>query len=142
MSVNITSAAVASMQFHSSNARQLLAVGDDQGTVHVMEVPRNLRRAAGNEKAFAANFFVREERRVEYVQRRLAERAEEQAAKKAEKADLPPEPTTKGEDGKEEPLDPKAVEDLKLEAAFREMEANFKETMELNEPPAEPVEAE
>ena len=38
MSVAITSAAVTSIEFHSSATKQLLAVGDDQGTVHVMEV--------------------------------------------------------------------------------------------------------
>ena len=38
------------MQFQSSMNRQLLAVGDDQGTVHVMEVPRILRRASAAER--------------------------------------------------------------------------------------------
>ena len=54
---NITSASVTSMSFHASGTKQLLAVGDDQGTVHVMEVPRNLRRAANKEKDFTLNFL-------------------------------------------------------------------------------------
>merc|ERR1719316_2022061 len=77
MTVAVTAAEVTSMEFTSSANRQLLAVGDDQGTVHVMEVPRNLRRAANNEKHFAGNFFAREEKRVEYVQRRIEQRKEE-----------------------------------------------------------------
>merc|ERR1711988_1569459 len=86
MSVNITSAAVTSMQFQSSINRQLLAVGDDQGTVHVMEVPRILRRAANNEKTFTITFFEREVKRVEYGQRRVEQRKEE-LQQKAEKGD-------------------------------------------------------
>lgn len=57
--------------------RQLLAVGDDQGTVHVMEVPRILRRAGNNEKTFTLTFFDREVKRVAYGQRRTIERKEE-----------------------------------------------------------------
>ena len=64
-------------QFQSSINRQLLAVGDDQGTVHVMEVPRILRRAANNEKTFTITFFEREVKRVEYGQRRIEQRKEQ-----------------------------------------------------------------
>jgi len=56
MTVSATPVAVTSMDFHTSANRQMLAVGDEQGTVHVVEVPRNLRRAANNEKQFAQNF--------------------------------------------------------------------------------------
>ncbi len=77
MTVNITAAAVTSMQFINAATKQLLAVGDDQGTVHVMEVPRILRRAANNEKTFTLTFFEREVKRVEYGQRRMEQRKEE-----------------------------------------------------------------
>lgn len=132
MSVNITSAAVTSMKFHVSASRQLLAVGDDQGTVHVMEVPRNLRRAANNEKSFALNFFVREEKRVEYMQRRFEMRAEEGVAKKeAEKEAAAAAPPV----GKEaEEGAPAAEPEDKLELAFRAMERQFMEEMGLNRP--------
>lgn len=56
--------------------RQLLAVGDDQGTVHVMEIPRILRRAGNNEKMFTHTFFDREVKRVEYCESRNQERKE------------------------------------------------------------------
>ena len=67
MTIPVSPTSITSMEFLIKGNSQLLAVGDDQGTVHVLEVPRNLRRAA-NEKAFAQNFFVREQR-VEYIQR-------------------------------------------------------------------------
>lgn len=60
MSFPIASASITTMVFHASGAKQLLAIGDDQGTVHVIEVPRNLRRAANNERASASTFITRE----------------------------------------------------------------------------------
>ena len=39
--------------------RQLLAVGDDQGTVHVMDVPRNLRRMASELAATSSGSRMR-----------------------------------------------------------------------------------
>ena len=130
MTVAVTPAVVTSMEFTSSANRQLLAVGDDQGTVHVMEVPRNLRRAANNEKQFAANFFAREERRVEYVQRRLEARAAEGGKEGGA------EPTGAGAEAKEGEL----TEEEKLEAVYLETEAKFLEEMELNvsDAPASP----
>ena len=124
MTVNVTSAAVTSMQFQSSMNRQLLAVGDDQGTVHVMEVPRILRRAANNEKTFTHTFFEREVKRVEYGQRRSEQRKEEHAAK-ADKAD--PE-ADKGEGAAD-----KAAKEEMLELTFRAMEETFKDEMGLVE---------
>jgi len=119
MSVNITSASITSMHFHSTNTKQLLAVGDDQGTVHVMEVPRNLRRAANNEKSFTLNFFEREVKRVNYVQQREVVRKEQAAADAAKASEIS---LDKGEEDK-------TGDDEKLEKAFRAMEEKFKEEM-------------
>ena len=119
MTVAVTPALVTTLEFTLSGARQLLAVGDDQGTVHVMEVPRNLRRAANNEKAFAGNFFAREEKRVEYVQQR-SEALAEGGGGGAEAGGAPVE-VKEGE----------PTEDEKLEAVFREVEAKFLEDMEI-----------
>jgi len=125
MTVSATPGAITSMEFHVASAnKQLLAVGDDQGTVHVMEIPRILRRPVPNEKAFAANFFGREEQRVLYVEKRKKQRAEE---KDAPKDDKPPEV-------KEEPKEGEEVVD-KLELAFLAYEELFKEEMGLNPPP-------
>jgi len=129
MTVNITSAAVTSMQFHASANRQLLAVGDDQGTVHVMEVPRILRRAANNEKTFTLTFFEREVKRVEYGQRRVEERKEEMQ-NKADKGGG-------GDDAGEGGDDKAAKEEELLELTFRAMEETFKEEMGLTQPKEE-----
>ena len=136
MSVTIGGTAVTSMQFQGNG--QLLAVGDDQGTVHVMEVPRNLRRAANNEKAITLAFFEREVKRVEYAVQRFAERTAEAAAEVAVDgaaepaadaaaggaADASTGATAKGAGGD-------AFSDEKLEALFRSMEAKFKAEMGL-----------
>jgi len=126
MTVNITAAAITSMQFQSSMNRQLLAVGDDQGTVHVMEVPRILRRASANEKTFTNTFFEREVKRVEYVQKRVETRKEETAAKKEA---APPEEAPSADAD----ADKAAKEDEMLEMTFRAMELQFKEEMGLIE---------
>ena len=88
MSISVSPTSVTSMEFLTQGQRQLLAVGDDQGTVHVLEVPRNLRRAANNEKQFAANFFMREEKRVEYLQR--GNEDDEGGEGGGDKSDAPP----------------------------------------------------
>ena len=119
-----------SLEFTTSATRQLLAVGDDAGTVHVMEVPRNLRRAAANEKAFAVNFFEREEKRVEFVERRAAELAE------APGREAPAEATG----APAEPKEGEATAEEKLEAIFRATEEKFLEEMGLNVEEAAPAE--
>jgi len=129
MTVNITSAAVTSMQFQSSTHRQLLAVGDDQGTVHVMEVPRILRRSGNNEKMFTLTFFEREVKRVEYGQRRAEQRKDEQQLL-AEKG----EPELEKSDST---IDKVAKEEEMLELAFKAKEETFMEEMGLVEKPKE-----
>merc|ERR1712238_609707 len=49
---------------------QLLAVGDSNGTLHVLSVPKNLVRQAGKEKDTMARFLEREEARVRYFEER------------------------------------------------------------------------
>ena len=98
--------------------------------MHVLEVPRNLRRAATNEKQFAQNFFSREESRVEYMRRAGAEDAEGGGEGKSE---APPAEAKEGEPTPEE----------KLEAEFLALEEKFMEEMGLNQPDAPaPAEAE
>ena len=65
---SVSSSALQSMAFFPSKAaQQLLAVGDGQGVLHILEMPRNLRRPLANEKEATARFFDREIARVEYV---------------------------------------------------------------------------
>lgn len=61
-----------------SRGRQMLAVGDDYGILHVLQVPRNLMRRLPNEEANARQLFEREHARVHYYsQRNRAARTED-----------------------------------------------------------------
>lgn len=57
-----THSKITSMEFLSSNnsKHQLLAVGDEQGTLHIFEVPRNLTRPVHKEDSIMLKFLERE----------------------------------------------------------------------------------
>ena len=130
MSLSVASAAITSLQFHVSGSKQLLAIGDDAGTVHVMDVPRNLRRLASHEKTFVANFFAREAKRVSYVhgQTRLLREPTPDGQPRQTEVDSPPEDVEEAE----------AEVTARLEADFLQSESKFLKEMGLSEPP--PVE--
>mmetsp|Transcript_15965 Transcript_15965/g.37684 ORF Transcript_15965/g.37684 Transcript_15965/m.37684 type:complete len:844 (+) Transcript_15965:19-2550(+) len=88
MSVDIASSAITSLEFWSESKthQQLLAVGDEHGTLHIMEMPRNLRRPTGHEENVMRSYYDREERRVQYMQDRMAFRAQELVQKRGEEA--------------------------------------------------------
>jgi hypothetical protein len=54
----------------------MLAVGDAAGVLHVLEVPRNLRRPTHHEQQAVAGFFDRMQQRLEDVAGRSAIRAD------------------------------------------------------------------
>ncbi|KAJ3138701.1 WD repeat-containing protein 63 [Geranomyces variabilis] len=136
---------------------QFIAAGDDEGTLHILEVPRNLTKPSKNEKAFVRGFFDREVRRLGYGKGRKEFRAKERAAfeqaslesaaagqKKEGEAALPPS-TASGQ----RPLSsgaartasgtgsvPSADDEAKLEAEYRKIEHNFLELEGLLPPPA------
>ncbi|KAJ3169656.1 WD repeat-containing protein 63 [Geranomyces variabilis] len=136
---------------------QFIAAGDDEGTLHILEVPRNLTKPSKNEKAFVRGFFDREVRRLGYGKGRKEFRAKERAAfeqaslesaaagqKKEGEAALPPS-TASGQ----RPLSsgaartasgtgsaPSADDEGKLEAEYRKIEHNFLELEGLLPPPA------
>jgi WD40 repeat protein len=68
-----THARITSMEFmggaaeNANTNQQLLAIGDEQGTLHVFEMPRNLIRPVPKEKSLMAAFMAREWERIEYV---------------------------------------------------------------------------
>ena len=63
--------------------RQLLAVGDKLGNLHVFDVPRGLWRVSPGEEAAMSQFVQAEVDRMDYVEQRSAIRAEEAEAAKA-----------------------------------------------------------
>ena len=72
--LHATHAKVTTIEFLSSGAAastarmQLLAVGDETGTLHVFEVPRSLTRPVPREEQLMAAFFEREQQRNDYMQ--------------------------------------------------------------------------
>jgi len=70
--LHATHARITSMEFLSSSSGasarvQLLAVGDETGTLHVFEVPRSLTRPVPREEQLMTAFFEREQARGEYI---------------------------------------------------------------------------
>lgn len=109
---NVSSTAISSLTIHqyqgkSRNYHQFIAAGDDEGTLHILEVPRNLTKSMKNEvssriqqdspppppskkpscpraifllqRAVTKAFFEREERRVSYVKERKEFRTQERS---------------------------------------------------------------
>merc|ERR1719494_7809 len=77
---NVTPAAVIAVYPYQVSAKQqLLAVGDEVGTLHIMEVPWNLRHPAANEIGIVENYLERETKRLIYVEGRQQMRAKEKS---------------------------------------------------------------
>jgi hypothetical protein len=51
----------------ASDKTQLLGASDEQGNLHILEIPRNLRRRIANEKKLVRNFLLREIERLDYM---------------------------------------------------------------------------
>ncbi|KAJ3123538.1 WD repeat-containing protein 63 [Nowakowskiella sp. JEL0407] len=79
---NISSIAISSMEvrnylFHgktNGGSNQFIAAGDDDGTLHILEVPKNLVKSVKNEKSIVRAFFDREVKRINYVSSRKQQR--------------------------------------------------------------------
>ena len=68
MTVSASSASITAVEFlkeKESSMTQRMAIGDRQGVLHIMDVPRNLRKAAVGEKGTMSAFFDRELKRVD-----------------------------------------------------------------------------
>lgn len=104
---------------------QLLAVGDNQGVLHILEMPRNLRRPVGNEVQTMRTFFERELARVEYVEMRTGVRqAELLKEKEALASGGGAEDGAAAASGEEWQVSD--VHDEKAEAEYRKVEHEFK----------------
>eukprot|EP00079_Xenopus_tropicalis_P034866 XP_017948637.1 PREDICTED: WD repeat-containing protein 63-like [Xenopus tropicalis] len=84
---NIAAAPIAYIRpWIASSKQHFLAVGDDQGTLHILEIPWNLRHPSANENASVQHYFEREVKHVEYSNQREGLRAT--AKKQLELKDL------------------------------------------------------
>jgi len=132
MLATVTSFSITSMKFWpQTQTQQLLAVGDSSGVLHIMELPRNLRRALPNEKVIMKNFFDRELARVEDVDARVAVRSAELKEQEAAAKDSA---GAEGE-GEEQSAGEVAQEALaqKAEEEYRKLEREFMVQMGLIE---------
>ena len=122
---------------------QLLAVGDAAGVLHVMELPRSLRRAVNGEKDRMEGFLQREtdrvkdvdgrlegrETQIEELERRLAEEEAEAARRKKEE-----EAAAAAEEKKKKSSRKTLTEEDKAEEEFDKMERKFLIKLGLVEP--------
>lgn len=123
----VTSVAVSSMIFlscNNPNEEQKLAIGDEHGHLHVLNMPKNLVKQAGRELDAMKKFLEREEARVEYFEKRRVELAElketlekqqQMAADKGEEATASKEADTEKEDQAAEALYKKLELECKME---------------------------
>jgi hypothetical protein len=61
----------------STYGHQFIAAGDDEGTLHILEVPKSLCKPVRNEKSILSAFFDREVKRLQYVQDRKKTRGQD-----------------------------------------------------------------
>lgn len=160
MTVNVSSFPLTSLAFWNikSTAQQYIAVGDSNGTLFVLDIPRNLRRPLGAEEGVVKGYFDREVSRVEYCRARLdternegAELAREQAEEEARQAELAAKEAQAQADQQAQgnnaattaaaqtsTSEAEKLIDEKQEAAYKDMEAKFWEELGLTkEEPAD-----
>ena len=123
----VTSVAITSLVFLKAEAKQRipqrLAVGDEQGHLHVLEMPTNLTRQAGKEKESIATFLEREEKRINYFAERRGElfqmmEEKEKEADAAEQAES--ESDAQKLEAEKEAMDKAEAEYKQLEALWME----------------------
>ncbi|KAK3283163.1 hypothetical protein CYMTET_9130 [Cymbomonas tetramitiformis] len=128
MSATVSSYPIAALAFWPhKQAQQLLAVGDSQGVLHILELPRNLRRPVQNEEKIMEKFFDRELSRVKYVEERQKIRAAELKEKEqAAQAALVAAGASGAAPAKEDKKNSDDKYDEKMEQEYRTLEREFK----------------
>lgn len=123
----ISSHPISSIEFFPvSSVSTMMAVGDTSGTLHIMELPRNLRRRLPHEQTIMQNFIDREAARIEHVERYTVQRDEESKKKGSEhKVEVT------GEPGEGEPAEDAETSGLgeKAEEEYQKLEREFREKM-------------
>eukprot|EP01135_Chromosphaera_perkinsii_P005184 Nk52_evm2s322 gene=Nk52_evmTU2s322 len=106
------------------NNPPLLAVGDDSGTLHIVELPLSLTKPTAGEVNTVEAFFEREMQRIAYMEERAVQRASQKDAGVVDAETMKKQLTNKEkeEEGKaiKEKLDLEFKEFLSLEAEFLE----------------------
>ncbi|KAJ1508418.1 WD repeat-containing protein 63, partial [Coelomomyces lativittatus] len=124
-SVSISAISVHTYFSKGRPVHQFVAIGDDEGTVHVLEAPRNIFRPSKNEKTLIRGLIDREVKRVAFVAERKAFRIQE---KEKQKNDKPLENTTKST--QENTSDGNLLTADAIEKAFLELQGSILETLQ------------
>jgi len=121
---------ITSIEFLSSSMsirQQLLAVGDESGTLHIVEIPRNIIKPIPREEILMTNFIDRELKRSIFLKENLS--ADENGLRPAAVTDSLFKPKTDGdaasEDGKKESKEEEDSRKAKEEDDFYKLEAMF-----------------
>ncbi|PIK53480.1 WD repeat-containing protein 63 [Apostichopus japonicus] len=118
LSQNISASEITNVYpWHLSHKQQLLAVSDNVGTLHILEVPWTLRNLTHGELTSVTSYFDREDKRLEYQEQRESVHQENKrrldAEEAAKKIAQPPEPSTEEVDNKMRTLWLEYLEDEK-----------------------------
>ena len=132
MTAPVASSKITSMSFRDGS---ILAVGDEKGNLHIVEMPRTLRKKVGNEGVSIENFFDTEDRRVKYVAARMAIRGEgdadvvdEEEAEQKEEMDEEAKKAARKAEKK------RIADELKKEEdEYRKLEAYYREELGLTD---------
>lgn len=82
MQYSVGSVGISSMRFHENNAN-ILAVGSQEGSLHILELPFTLTRKIGDEDKTMSEFWNREIESVQYFNTRFEKRYEESQQERA-----------------------------------------------------------
>jgi len=132
----VASGALTCLQFLKQEKRghseQRLAIGDEQGHLHVLVMPANLVKEQGKEKPYMLDFFDREERRVAYFAERRTrlEGLREEIEKHAQEADAAA-PAEEGDDAALADMESQAMK--AAEEAYQKLERQFREELGLTD---------
>ncbi|XP_058964872.1 dynein axonemal intermediate chain 3-like [Pocillopora verrucosa] len=133
---NVTAAPITTISPHQvSSKQQLLAVGDGMGTLHVMEVPWNLRHPSANEANAMENFFEREVKRLAFVEERMKIREQEKKQLDAEESKRQQE----GKRAEESDADIEAKQRMEYQE-YLQMEKQLLEELGIREESDDPIE--
>merc|ERR1719331_1436662 len=114
-----TSVAISNLQFlpSESEKQDMFAVGDEQGHLHVLDLPKNLVRPAGNERKVMEQLMEREEERVGYF-------LERNGTLQQMRDDMEKQAQMGGTEEVKKEVNQEA-EDAKCDADYRRLEAAF-----------------
>ncbi|KAJ3315591.1 WD repeat-containing protein 63 [Boothiomyces sp. JEL0838] len=80
---NVATSAISTIeikQYAGKGSPQFIAIGDDAGTLHILETPKNLQKMTKNEKSVISAYFERETKRVSASSERKKNHVKDRAA--------------------------------------------------------------